>query len=164
MSKYFDAVIITAIICESINLTQMYFRTFNFNCCKKMKPTGFASCWPCAHSQDHWNWYKMVEINGVYKCERVWLKSLLTMSNYKVFAKQDRWTDNDSLVRWTNTTNYMGPPVTHMGKKNGSMGTAVTTKKCPALWKQCFFLYTYIISPSLCKNSSFNFDQLHIAY
>ena len=60
----------------------------------RMKPIGFASCWPCDPRQDQgqWTWYKMVDANGVYKHDRyenIWLYTLHVMSNIKVFAMRD---------------------------------------------------------------------------
>ena len=58
-----------------------------------------------------WKWYKMVEINCVFrhdKNEGLWLKSLCTMSNAKVFTGQDgrmdKQMDNDDQP---NTTDYI---------------------------------------------------------
>ena len=52
-------------------------------------------------SQGHWEWYKMVEINGVNnhdKYERIWLKGLCVMSNIDVIATQDRWTGDLTMA------------------------------------------------------------------
>ena len=83
ISKYFDAVSKTAVIClVLLNLTQKQYQDvqpeliqhqsnfilINRNVCKKMKPACFA-LWPETpnQGQGHRKWYKMAEVKGAYK-------------------------------------------------------------------------------------------------
>ena len=75
--------------------------------CEKMKPRGFAFCWPLTLSQDqgHRKWYATVKVNGTYKQSmyaRNLLKSLYVMSNVKGFALQNR-----QLIDWVYQLNWL---------------------------------------------------------
>ena len=64
-----------------------------------------------SQGQDQWKWYKMEEVNCAYRHGRYkknWLKSWCAMSNVKVFATQNGW---------TNTTNSTDLYVTHMNQQ-----------------------------------------------
>ena len=70
------------------------------------------------YSNSHWKWYKMVEVNGVYKHGRYkqLLKSLPIMSNIKVFGRQDGQLANqpDGQTTWLITNIHT---VTYMDHK-----------------------------------------------
>ena len=85
--------------------------------CKKMKPRGFAFCWPLTLSQDqgHWKWYAAVKVNGTYKQSmyaRNLLKSLYVMSNVKAFALQNR-----RLIDWVDELNWLHIIYSHVAHK-----------------------------------------------
>ena len=49
-----------------------------------------------SQSQGQWKWYKMVEVNDIYKhgkYENIWLDSSRVMSYVEVFATQDNSSD-----------------------------------------------------------------------
>ena len=107
------------------------FILINWEKCVKMNRTGFAL------DQDHRNLYKMVEINGAHtycKYVRIWLHSLITMSNIKVFARQDGW-QADWLAKWSHRF-----AITHTREKKEKERTNAQTIHIGHTYQISFYL------------------------